>query len=222
MDKESFEKLINIYDKAIHTGNFIKYYNDHINSDKEKLELELLKKSYENNDVLLTISLEHILKEIAHLEKSPIKYFKTTITLHKSNYTPPITMEDYQKLIKKNYLTQGLVHIERKTLNKNNLHIFDISFIIPLDLINLTLEENQIIDNVCIQINNDKEPTSTLIIKQGYENIPVNITLQTFEDIYYSSYSDENLKIFYQVIKNILFKENKKIKTKKLSTLDKS
>lgn len=206
MDKETFEKYIAIYDEALHNGGLNKYYNE-----DSKNELELLKELDKNNSTILKTSLGNLLNNISYLEKVPLEHIKTIVEVNNSHFCPPLDIEGYKQIIQKNYLSKITITINLKKVDKyNNIYIFDISFCTPL---NLNSEYNYILDDLVTKIIDDKEPTSVLLINKNLEDIPLTITLRTFDDVYYSSFSEENLNTFYKAIINC-FNKNK---TKKLS-----
>lgn len=206
MDKETFENLLILYNEALHTGSFSTYCL----SNLENENLQILKKLYQENQTILTISLKDILKEISYLEKIPLENIDVIIEVNNSSHTPPFTKEKYESIIQKNYMKQITVK-----MSFAHPHKFDISFCSDINLNGLDFENNPILNHLIIKINDTKEPTSKLFIDTI--NIPINITLRTFDDIYYSSYSEDNLNTFYNVIINSLFKEKKHGKIKKYS-----
>ena len=204
MDKETFEKYIAIYDEALHNGGLNKYYN--IDS---KNELELLKELDKNNSTILKTSLGNLLNNISYLEKVPLEHIKTIVEVNNSHFCPPLDIEGYKQIIQKNYLSKITITITFKKVNKyNNIYVFDISFCSSIDLNSLDFE-----DNLVTKIIDDKEPTSVLLINKNLEDIPLTITLRTFDDVYYNSFSEDNLSTFYKAITNC-FNKNK---IKKLS-----
>ena len=204
MDKETFEKYIAIYGDALHNGGLNKYYN--IDS---KNELELLKELDKNNSTILKTSLGNLLNNISYLEKVPLEHIKTIVEVNNSHFCPPLDIEGYKQIIQKNYLSKITITITFKKVDKyNNIYVFDISFCSSIDLNSLDFE-----DNLVTKIIDDKEPTSVLFINKNLEDIPLTITLRTFDDVYYNSFSEDNLSTFYKAITNC-FNKNK---IKKLS-----
>ena len=206
MDKETFENLLMLYNEALHMGSFSNYYL----SNLENENLQILKKLYQKNQTIFTISLKDILNEISYLEKIPLENIDVVIEVNNSNHTPPLTKEKYESIIQKNYLKQITIKI-----SFDYLHKFDISFCSNINLNGLDLTSNPILNYLIIKINDTIEPTSKLFVDTI--DIPINITLRTFDDVYYSSYSEDNLNTFYNVIINSLFKEKKHGKIKKYS-----
>lgn len=211
MDKETFENLITIYDEVLHKGGLSKYYSE---NDELQEQLSLLKKLDKNNAVILNTSLGNLLNNIAYLEKVPKENINTIVEVNNSHFCPPLDIKTYKQFIQTNNLNKITVTINFKKVDKRGyIHIFDISFCSFIDLNGLDFEDNLISNNLVTKIIDEKEPTSVLLINKGLKDIPLNITLRTFDDVYYSSFSEDNLKTFYKAVANCF----NKTKTKKLS-----
>ena len=104
MNQELLEELINIYDEVLHTGSFNQYYHNHMHDNNSKIlkeKLNILKK-LEKSDYLITqISIGELLNEISKIDKVPISFIKTKIDINNSSYCPPLTIDKYIELIKK-------------------------------------------------------------------------------------------------------------------------
>lgn len=209
MDKETFENLITIYDKVLHKGGLSKYCSE----NKEQEKINLLKELDKNSSVILNISLGNLLNNIAYLEKIPKENINTTVEVNNSHFCPPLDIQTYKQIIQTNNLNKITINVNFKKIDKKGyIHIFDISFCSSIDLNNLDYADNIILNNLVIKIVDEKEPTSILFIDKGLEDIPLNITIRTFDDAYYSSFSERNLNTFYKA----LIKCFNKNKTKKL------
>ena len=225
MDKDTFEELIAIYDEALHTGSFYKYYKDNMElledgNEHLKHNLELLKELYQNNFTISIISLGSLLNAISHIKNIPEENFQTIIEVNNSQCYPPLDVEEYKKDIK-NRQSQINVNINYKSSNEaDNIYIFDISFCSSIDLNGLDNNGNPIIAHLKTEIIDEKEPTSVLYINKELENIPLDITFNTFLDVYYSSFSEDNLNTFYKAIINCLYEVEHKPKMFSLKPLN--
>lgn len=105
------------------------------------------------------------------------------------------------------------IHYDHSKYN----HIFDLELYSIIDLNGLDTKGQPIINHLTTKIVDEQEPTSILGLNNEIETLPLNITFKTFNDVYYTSFSEDNLNTFYKAIINCLHKEKHKEKIKKVT-----
>ena len=218
MNQELLEELITIYDEVLHTGSFDKYYHNHNHMHDNNLKilkekLNILKKLEESDYLITKISLGELLNKISKIDKVPISFIKTKIDINNSSYCPPLTIDKYIELIKKrlkNPYMSVSIHYNHSKYN----HTFDLELYSIIDLNGLDTKGQPIINHLTTKIVDEQEPTSILGLNNEIETLPLNITFKTFNDVYYTSFSEDNLNTFYKAIIDCLDKKHQKVKKK--------
>lgn len=216
MNQELLEELITIYDEVLHTGSFDKYYHNHMHDNNLKIlkeKLNILKKLEESDYLITKISLGELLNKISKIDKVPISFIKTKIDINNSSYCPPLTIDKYIELIKKrlkNPYMSVSIHYNHSKYN----HIFDLELYSIIDLNGLDTKGQPIINHLTTKIVDEQEPTSILGLNNEIETLPLNITFKTFNDVYYTSFSEDNLNTFYKAIMDCLDQKHQKVKKK--------
>lgn len=213
------KEIIETYLNILNAESFENYYKENINNQNIIEKLEYLKQIYNNNEILLTISIEDLTEEIAHIYKINKDDIKILVRITNTDFCPPLSKEEYIKLILKSsakaYKEVSIYYKDKE--NKDfSYNTFDITLYFPFCVDEKDNQNNSILNHLTVNIFDEKEPTSTLYLKD-VETIPLNITLKTFDDIYYSSYSTQNIQIFCQALYNYLKKQTAFQKVKKLT-----
>ena len=216
MNQEYLEELIAIYYEVLHTGSFDKYYHNHIhdnNSQILKEKLNLLKQLEENDYLIIKISIGQLLNKISQIDKIPVSSIQTKIDINNSSSCPPLTIGKYIDIIK-NQLNKPYMSISIHYDNLKYNHIFDLELYSIIDLNGLDTKGMPIINHLTTRIFDEKEPTTILGLNNEIESIPLNITFKTFNDVYYTSFSEDNSNTFYKAILGCLNKKHQKVKKK--------
>ncbi len=177
--------------------------NEAITLQKQIHYLEKLKRE---KTPILTLTLGEFLDSLSKVAHIPTSEIKTSIQFNNTYNCPPLTNSEYLKQIVQapsHFPLYINIHYDKSNNHTSYNQIFDITFYSQIDLMDVEDLQRLILSSTP-KVFDSKEPTSILCLNNDIENIPLNITLQTFDDVNYTSYSSQNNKTFLKAISNYL------------------
>lgn len=210
--KGNLNKLLETYNEMLSFSNPEEYYNvkknklDQNEAITLQKQIHYLEKLKREKTPILTLTLGEFLDSLSKVAHIPTSEIKTSIQFNNTYNCPPLTNSEYLKQIVQapsHFPLYINIHYDKSNNHTSYNQIFDITFYSQIDLMDVEDLQRLILSSTP-KVFDSKEPTSILCLNNDIENIPLNITLQTFDDVNYTSYSSQNNKTFLKAISNYL------------------